>query len=138
VRGAVIDEAGRILMVREVVDAGRWTLPGGWVDVNQTPAESVVREVREESGYEARVRKLVGVWDRARQGHPPLPFSIVKLFFLCMPTGGTATTSQETSEVGWFGEDEIPADLSLGRTLPHQLRRMFAHWRDPALPTEYD
>ncbi len=49
VRGAVFDAAGRILMVREVVDGNRWTLPGGWADVNQTPAQSVVREVFEES-----------------------------------------------------------------------------------------
>jgi 8-oxo-dGTP pyrophosphatase MutT (NUDIX family) len=50
VRGAVFDDQGRILMVRETVDGGRWTLPGGWAEVNQTPAESVVREVFEESG----------------------------------------------------------------------------------------
>jgi hypothetical protein len=58
VRGAVFDAAGRILMVREVADANRWTLPGGWADMNQTPAQSVVREVWEESGYHARAVKL--------------------------------------------------------------------------------
>src|ERR1700744_592148 len=44
VRGAVFDASGRILMVRETVDENRWTLPGGWAEVNQTPAQSVVRE----------------------------------------------------------------------------------------------
>ncbi len=52
VRGAVFDAAGRVLMVREVADGNRWTLPGGWADVNQTPGQSVVREVFEESGYQ--------------------------------------------------------------------------------------
>jgi 8-oxo-dGTP pyrophosphatase MutT (NUDIX family) len=66
VRGAVFDTAGRILMVRETVDQHRWTLPGGWADVNQTPAQSVVREVLEESGYQVRATKLAAVWDRAR------------------------------------------------------------------------
>lgn len=61
VRGAVFDEAGRILMVREAIDEDRWTLPGGWADVNQTPAQSVVREVFEESGYHAQPIKLAAV-----------------------------------------------------------------------------
>lgn len=138
VRGAVFDDAGRILLVRETADAGRWTLPGGWADVNQTPAHCVVREVAEESGYTARAVKLAAVWDRATQGHPPTAFSIVKLFFICALEGGAPRTSLETSEVGWFGEAEIPADLSLGRTLPHQIARMFAHWREPELATEFE
>jgi len=139
VRGAVFDRDGRILLVRETADAGRWTLPGGWADVNQTPAQCVVREVAEESGYAARVVKLAAVWDRATQRHtPPSVFSIVKLFFLCRLEGGAARTSLETSEVGWFGEDSIPSDLSLGRTLPHQITRMFVHWRQPELATDFE
>jgi ADP-ribose pyrophosphatase YjhB (NUDIX family) len=138
VRAAVFDRQGRILLVREVQDGSRWTMPGGWVDVNQTPAECAVREVREESGYTARIVKLAAVWDRARQGHPASPFSIVKLMFLCAHAGGTPTTSLETSGSDWFAEDALPQDLSRGRTLPHQLARMFAHWRQPDLPTDYE
>ncbi len=137
VRGAVFRE-GRLLMVREVADEGRWTLPGGWADVNLTPAENVVREVREESGFRVRPRKLAAVWDRTRQGHVPKPFSAAKLFFLCEIEGGAAATSAETSEVAFFAEAEIPAFLSHDRILPRQIARMFAHWRDPALPTEFD
>ncbi len=138
VRGAVFDAAGRILMVREVVDGHRWTLPGGWADVNQTPSESVVREVFEESGYRVRATKLAAVWDRARQAHPPTAFSVARMFFICALEGGEPATSLETSEVGWFAETEIPADLSVRRTQPHHIQRMFAHWRDPALATEFD
>jgi ADP-ribose pyrophosphatase YjhB (NUDIX family) len=138
VRGAVFDNAGRILMVREVVDQNRWTLPGGWADVNQTPAQSVVREVFEESGYRVRAVKLAAVWDRARQVQPAMAFSVVRMFFICALDGGEPTTSLETSEVGWFAEDDVPADLSLRRTLPRHISRMFAHWRDPALQTEFD
>jgi ADP-ribose pyrophosphatase YjhB (NUDIX family) len=138
VRGAVFDEAGRILMVRETSDGGRWTLPGGWAEVNQTAAQSVVREVVEESGYIVRAVKLAAVWDRAAQGHPPSPFSIVRLFFICALAGGTARTSLETSEVGWFAETAIPTDLSPRRILPQQIARMFAHWRQPELPTEFE
>ena len=138
VRAAVFDDDGRILMVREAVDEDRWTLPGGWVDVNQTPSQSVVREVFEESGYHVQPVKLAAVWDRARQQQPATAFSVVRMFFVCALRGGTATTSLETSGVGWFPEADLPTDLSLRRTLPHHISRMFAHWRQPDLPTEFD
>jgi Hydrolase of X-linked nucleoside diphosphate N terminal/NUDIX domain len=70
VRGALIDEGDRLLMMREVAD-GRWSLPGGFADLLDTPSEAVVREVREETGYGAEVMKLVGCWDRDRRGHTP-------------------------------------------------------------------
>ena len=89
-------------MVREVADGGRWTLPGGWAEVNLTAAENVVKEMREESGFQVRVRKLAAVWDRSRQGHPGQVFSCCRLFFICDIVGGAATTSLETSEVDWF------------------------------------
>ena len=78
VRAAVFDEEGRILMVRETADVDRWTLPGGWAEVNQTPAEAVVREVFEESGYHVRPVKLAALWDRARQGHGSNAVSVTK------------------------------------------------------------
>jgi len=138
VRAAVFDADGRILLVREAIDEGRWTLPGGWAEVNQTPAESVVREVFEESGYHVRPTKLAAVWDRVRQGHPAGSASVVKLAFVCTLEGGEATTSLETSGCGWFHEHEIPTDLSIRRTLPHQIARMFEHWREPSSPTDFE
>ena len=97
VRGAAFDARGRVLMVREIADEGRWTLPGGWADVNLTSAESVAKEMREESGFEVRVRKLAAVWDRSRQGHTAGVFSCCKLFFICDITGGAASASAERS-----------------------------------------
>ena len=110
VRAAVFDEQHRLLFVREAADNGRWTLPGGWADVNLTPAENALKEVQEESGFEARIIKLAAAWDRVRQGHPPSAWSCLKLFFLCEVTGGEARTSHETTEVAWFGRNEIPDD----------------------------
>jgi ADP-ribose pyrophosphatase YjhB (NUDIX family) len=138
VRGAVFDDDGRLLLIQETADNDRWSLPGGWAEVNQTPAQSVVREIFEESGYHARPLKLAAVWDRARQAHPPAPYSVVRLFFVCALEGGEARTSLETSGHGWFHEAEVPAELSLGRTLPKYIARMFAHWRERGLPTEFD
>ena len=138
VRAAVFDPRERLLMVRETSDGGRWTLPGGWADVNRSAAENAAKEALEESGYQVRVLKLAALWDRTRQRHPAGVFSCAKVFFVCEPIGGAPATSHETSEVDWFAEADLPHELSLARVLPQQLKRMFAHWRDPALPTEFD
>ena len=138
VRGAAFNAQGEILMVREVMDEGRWTLPGGWADVNRTPAENVVKEVREESGFDVTVCKVAAVWDRTRQGHTPAYFSAAKLFYVCDIVGGAAQASLETSEVAFFAENALPVDLSLGRVLPAQLTRMFKHHREPGLPTDFN
>ena len=138
VRAGAFRDDGAILLVREALD-GRWSLPGGWADVNQAPSESIAREIREESGFEVRVRKLAAVYDQERRPPAPLrPFHIYRLFFVCDITGGSARTSIETTETGFFAETEIPADLSLGRTQPEHIARMFAHYRNPDLPTEFD
>ncbi|MBO1325952.1 NUDIX hydrolase [Acetobacter sp. TBRC 12305] len=139
VRIGVFDPQGRLLMVREVLDDNRWTVPGGWADVNLTPAENAAKEAWEETGYTVRITRLAMALDRARQGHePPEPFSVTKLFFLGEITGGSATTSIETSEIAFFGPDEIPPDLSTGRITPHEITRLFAHYADPTLPADFD
>ncbi len=138
VRGALVDDDERILLMRERSD-GRWSLPGGWADPLDTPSRAVEREILEETGYGATAVKLVGVWDRETQGHvPPLPFSIYKLFFLCAATGEVRPPDAlETLEIGWFPLDGLP-ELSRGRINARQLGRMVAHRRDPTLPTEFD
>ena len=124
VRAMILDDSGKILLVRETLDDGRWTLPGGWADVNESPAVTVVREVKEESGYDAEVARLLAVLDREKQGHPPaFPYHIYKMFFHCHITGGAPQTSIESSESAFHPVDALP-DLSLSRVLPEQIRRM--------------
>lgn len=138
VRAAAFRDDGALLMVREAND-GRWSLPGGWADVNQSPREAVIREAREETGFDVSVLKLAAVFDRSKHGHLPLrPFHVYKLFFLCEIVGGAAQTSLETTEIGFFREEGLPIELSIGRIVPYQIGRMFAHCRDPGLPTEFD
>jgi len=135
VRGAVFrDDA--LLFVKERWD-GCWTLPGGWADIGDSPSEVAVREVYEESGYHTRAVKLLAVYDRDRQGHPPFEHYVYKLFFQCELLGGSPSTSIETDEVAFFGEDEIP-ELSLTRIMPTQIARIFQHHRNPDLPTDFD
>ncbi len=142
VRGAVFRD-DRILLVREETD-GRWALPGGWADVNQSAAECVVREVAEEAGLRVTVVKLAAVYDRGKYPHVPLlPFHVYKLFFICREdeTRGAAVAAPpagaETTEARFFAEDALP-DLSTGRVLDWQIRRIFLHYREPARPTDFD
>ncbi len=135
VRGVVFREH-QVLLVKERVD-GRWSLPGGWADVYDSPSEATVREIWEESGYRTRATKVLAVYDRSKQGHPPFPFHTYKIFFLCELLGGTPTSSIETDDVGFFDEHDLP-ELSVGRVTQAQIGRFFAHYRDPTLPTDFD
>jgi ADP-ribose pyrophosphatase YjhB (NUDIX family) len=137
VRGVVFRD-DKILLVREIMDEGRWTLPGGWADPNETPSLSVEREVVEESGFQVRALKLLAVYDRDTQGHkPPFPCTVYKLFFLCEIVGGEPRTNKEVSEIAFFGKDEIP-ELSQSRVTETQIKRLFEHFRNPDLPTDFD
>jgi len=137
VRGAVFRD-GKVLLVKERADPGRWTLPGGWADVNQSPSECVIAEVRDEAGLEVRPIKLAAVYDRARHPHvPPKPFHIYKIFFICETIGGVPAPGLETEDVAFFERDKLPA-LSVGRVLDYQIGRMFVHAKSPDLPTEFD
>jgi ADP-ribose pyrophosphatase YjhB (NUDIX family) len=135
VRGVVFRD-GKILLVQERSD-GLWTLPGGWADVGDSPADAVVREIREESGFETRATKLLALLDRNRHGHPPHLNHIYKIFIRCEIISGSPTTSHEIQDVGFFAEDQIP-DLSLTRNVPSQIARMFEHYRDTDLPADFD
>ncbi len=136
VRAAIVRD-GKILLVQERADEGRWTLPGGWADVNRSPSEAVITEVREEAGLEVRPTKLAALYDRRLHPHPPFPFHIYKLFFLCEITGGAPAPGMETAGVDFFSPDSLP-ELSTGRVLASQIARMLAHHADPDLPTDFD
>lgn len=133
VRGAVFDDVGRVLLVQEICDDGRWTLPGGWCDVLDNPTGAIEREVFEEAGLRVRARHLAAVCDREAWGHqPPLDVHVFKLLFVCeaLEPLDLTYTSPETGAVGWFALDDLP-ELSIGRVLPEQIRLLQRHWREP-------
>ncbi|MEJ5068007.1 NUDIX hydrolase [Enterobacter sp. MYb186] len=116
---AFILRDGKLLMVREAED-GLWSLPGGWADVGDTPSTAVCREVAEETGLQVKATKLLGVWDRNLHGHPPLPWHVYKLIFLCEETGGSLAINHETTSLGFFDINELPP-LSLTRIVAEEL-----------------
>lgn len=136
---AALFSGDRILLVRERADGNRWTLPGGWADVGQSPSQSVLKEVQEECNLVARTTKLAAILDRQMgHGHLRAPFHIWKMFFLCDGLSGTFSPTLETSEMAYFAADALPTDLSLSRTSPMHLALMFKHHHAPQLPTTFD
>jgi len=135
VRGAVIRE-GQLLLVKERVD-GKWTMPGGWADVGETPAQSIIREVWEESGFDVKPVKVLAVLDANRRGRPMEFYHAFKIIFLCEIVGGEAATSEETSDVGFFDFDALP-ELSVNRTSPEHIAEIRRHLQDPERATEFD
>ena len=137
VRGAVVRD-GRILLVRERSDK-RWCMPGGWADVGQQPSETAEREVYEESGFEVRARKVVGLYDANRDpdGSASQFYHAYKVVFMCDIVCGEARASEETLAVGFFRFDALP-DLSMKRTNERHLAEVLAHAQDHGRPTAFD
>jgi ADP-ribose pyrophosphatase YjhB (NUDIX family) len=135
VRGAVILD-DKILMVREKIDDG-WTMPGGWGDVGDFPAAAVEREVWEESGFNVKVKRLIGVYDANRVN--PLEFyHAYKLVFLCDIVGGYPRTSRETTAVAFFKESDMPTNFAGERTSLRHIRDAFLMYYDNTIPTVFD
>ena len=135
VRGAVF-QRGKLLLVRERMDGG-WTMPGGWADVGDIPSGAVEREVLEEAGFQVKVTRVVGVYDANRSGPLEL-FHAFKIVFLCDLISGEAKTSLETSEVGFFSRDMIPATLSGERTRIRHVQDAYDCYENPDSSTIFD
>jgi 8-oxo-dGTP diphosphatase len=99
VAGVVVREDGRLLAIRRA-DNGTWELPGGVLELNETPEAGVAREVLEETGIHVEVDELTGVYKNTTRG-------IVALVFRCKPSGGTERTSTESTAVEWLTSDEV-------------------------------
>ena len=123
----ILDSQQRVLLVREASD-GRWTLPGGWCDVNESPADAVVRETQEESGLEVRAIRLLALLDKHKHPHPPQLPHALKAFF-CHVTGGRLQQqTDETSAAEYFPVDALPP-LSEHRVLASQIQMLWQRIR---------
>lgn len=132
----VVFRGDELLLVKELADGG-WTLPGGWVDIHESPGAAVEREVFEESGYRVKAFKLLALFDRDKHDHPPYPFHCYKMFFGCELVGGAPVDSLETAGAAFFSEDNIPP-LSVMRCSMDEIHQMFRHHRQPERPTDFD
>lgn len=116
---AVILEGEKVLLVRE--RDGLWSLPGGWVDVNQTIRANTEKEVKEEAGLDVLASRILAVQDRNLHNLPPYAYNICKVFVLCERRGGCFQPNHETTESSYFSVEELPP-MAEEKNTPEQVR----------------
>lgn len=127
---AAIIENEKILLVRE--NNGKWSLPGGWVDVNVSVKENIIKETKEEAGLDVKVDKIIAVQDRAKHNSPVYAYGVCKIFALCTVIGGKFADNIETTDFQYFSVNEIP-ELATEKNNEEQIRMCFEayhsnHW----------
>lgn len=133
---AIVFRHNKILMVRENTD-GNWSLPGGWGDIGLTPSEVAIKETKEESGFDVKAIKLLGILDKKCHPHPPSPYHVYKMFIQCEIIGGQAKEGIETDAVEFFSENNLPS-LSIARNTESQIKLAFKHLHNPQEPVYFD
>lgn len=113
-------------MVRE--NNGTWALPGGWCDVNVSVAENTIKEVKEEAGLNVQAESIIAVQDRAKHNLPVYAYGICKIFVLCSVISGSFQENTETTESGYFEEDNLP-ELASEKNNEEQIKMCFAALR---------
>ncbi len=126
---AIIDENGRLLLIRRA-DNGKWAMPGGALEVGETPAAGVEREAYEETGVRCQAVRLIGVFDSRLCGSVTR-HHLYHLQFLCRPLDvanlGQGSHRYEVVEVGWFSAESLPPDLDPGHAT--RMPEAFRVWR---------
>jgi ADP-ribose pyrophosphatase YjhB (NUDIX family) len=133
-RGALF-RGNDVLLVRERND-DRWALPGGWVDVNDSPSEAIAKEFVQETGLTVRPYHLCKIIDGGKRNRLS-PHHVYTLVFLCEYLEGELTPSYETTEVRYFPIDQLP-ELSISRTSPEYIKTAWAHYRNQVVEAEFD
>jgi ADP-ribose pyrophosphatase YjhB (NUDIX family) len=130
----VQDDAGRVLMQRRA-DSGNWALPGGAMELDESLADSVVREVKEESGYDVEVTGLIGTYTDPRHIIAYSDGEVRRQFNICYTariTGGEMAISAESTEIRFVGRRELDA-LQMHETQRLRLAHFFEQRADPYL-----
>ena len=110
----LFDDRGRVLLQCRA-DFRKWGLPGGSIEVGETLEQAVLREVKEETGYDAALVRLVGAYSEPSHTTTHYPSGdvvhYVSLTFECRIVGGRPKMDSESTAMAWFSPDDLPADL---------------------------
>ena len=112
---AAVFRQGRILLIKRE-DNGLWAMPGGATEVGETWAQSVERELREETGVVGTAKRLLGVFDSRLWGSRSDIHYYNSLWLVGVPDDQNPIAGPETTGVGFFAEHDLPADTSPGNT----------------------
>ena len=112
---AAVFRDGCILLIKRE-DNGLWAMPGGWTEVGETWAQSVERELREETGLACTAKQLLGVFDSRLWGSRSKYHFYNSLWLVEAPDDQDPTAGSETTDVGYFAEHDLPAELSPGHS----------------------
>ena len=132
---AAIFQEGKILLVRE--NDGRWSLPGGWCEVNLSVGENTVKEVKEEAGLDVTAGRIIAVQDRAKHTLPVYAYGVCKVFVQCTATGGKFEKNIETTECRYFSPDELP-ELAEEKNTSEQIKLCFAAYHSDDWEAQFD
>ena len=119
---AAIFQNNKILLVKE--NNGTWALPGGWVDVNVSVKENIIKEVKEEAGLDVTADMVIAVQDREKHNLPVYAYKVCKIFIYCTVLGGEFAANIETVDSKYFGMDELPL-LATEKNNEEQIRMCF-------------
>ena len=123
---AAIFQDEKILLVRE--NDGKWSLPGGWCDVNRSVGENTVKEVKEEAGLDVVAKSIIAVQDRSKHNLPIYAYGICKIFVLCTLAGGSFQENLETTGFDYFAESNLP-ELATAKNNAEQIKMCFDAYR---------
>lgn len=135
IRSAVF-RGDMILMVREKID-GRWSLPGGWADVNTSVSESAIRECLEEAGAIVKPERIVAIHTANRHNNFIYPYSIYKIFVQCRLTDWSFKENTETHGADFFSPDKLP-ELSTERNTEEQISMCFKAKKSEKFEADFD
>lgn len=124
IRGLLLNDENEILLVKESADQC-WTLPGGWADVGLSPSEVIIKEFKEEAGLDVAATKLLAVFDKKCHPHPPQPYYVYKMVFLCEPLNGIKIEKGfDILDAAFFSVTDLPV-LSENRILKAQIELVY-------------
>lgn len=132
---AAVFEHEKILLVKE--NNGKWSLPGGWVDVNLSVKENTVKEVKEESGLDVTADRIIAIQDRDRHNLPAYAYGVCKIFVLCSVLGGEFEKNIETTEFRYFNKAELP-ELATEKNTKEQIDMCFNAYYNKDWIVEFD
>jgi ADP-ribose pyrophosphatase YjhB (NUDIX family) len=136
IRAFVLSPDKKILMAKESTD-GKWSLPGGWADIGHSPAETAVRECKEETGIDVIPLRLLAVFDKKKHAHPPELLYIYKMVFHCKAVSSNLSKGFDVLDVGFFDIDNLP-ELSTDRILKSQIELLYKKVTSTDTETYFD